>query len=199
MVNFSQANHFFWLDFQGGEIISNLINEQIRDKEVRVIGLEGGQLGVMSIEDALAAAEEAGVDLVLIAPKAEPPVCRIIDYGKFKYEQMRKEKEAKKKQKTIEVKEIRLSPNIDVNDIKTKANMARKFIEKGDKVKVALRFRGREMAHMQEGKHVLDDFSQMLEDIAQVDKAPKVEGRNMVMFLSAKPAQKTSKKSDDEK
>ena len=151
----------------------------------------------MSIEDALAAAEEAGVDLVLIAPKAEPPVCRIIDYGKFKYEQMRKEKEAKKKQKVIEVKEIRLSPNIDVNDIKTKANMARKFIEKGDKVKVALRFRGREMAHMQDSKHVLDDFSQMLEDIAIVDKAPKVEGRNMVMFLASKPVQKTSKKEND--
>ncbi len=153
----------------------------------------------MSIDDAMAAAEDAGVDLVLIAPKAEPPVCKIIDYGKFKYEQMRKEKEAKKKQKTIEVKEIRLSPNIDVNDIKTKANMARKFLEKGDKVKVALRFRGREMAHMQEGKHVLDDFSQMLEDIALIDKAPKVEGRNMVMFLTQKPAQKTQKKSDDEK
>lgn len=180
------------------KFINNFINEQIRAKEVRVIGEEGGQLGVMSIEDALAAAQDAGVDLVLIAPNAEPPVCRIIDYGKFKYEQMRKEKEAKKKQKTIEVKEIRLSPNIDVNDIKTKANMARKFIEKGDKVKVALRFRGREMAHMQEGKHVLDDFSQLLEDVASVDKAPKVEGRNMVMFLVQKPAQKNQKKSDEQ-
>ncbi len=199
MVNFSQVNHFFWLNFQGGEIINNLVNEQIKDKEVRVIGFDGEQLGVMSINDALAAADDVGVDLVLIAPKAEPPVCRIVDYGKFRYEQMRKEKEAKKKQKTIEVKEIRLSPNIDVNDIKTKANIARKFIEKGDKVKVALRFRGREMAHMQEGKHVLDDFSQMLEDIALIDKAPKVEGRNMVMFLAQKPAPKTQKKSDDEK
>jgi len=170
----------------GGEIISNLINEQIKAKEVRLIGEEGEQLGVMSIEEAREKAEEAGVDLVLIAPKAEPPVCRVIDYGKFRYEQSRKEKEAKKKQKVIEVKEIRLSPNIDDNDVKTKANMARKFIEKGDKVKVALRFRGREMAHMQESKHVLDDFAEMLQDVANVDKQPKVEGRNMVMFLTQK-------------
>ena len=126
------------------------------------------------------------MDLVLIAPKAEPPVCRIIDYGKYRYEQLRREKEAKKKQKIVEIKEIRLSPNIDINDIRTKANNARKFIEKGDKVKVALRFRGREMAHMQESKHHLDDFAEMLSDVANVDKAPKVEGRNMVMFLTQK-------------
>ena len=170
----------------GGEIIDNLINEQIRAKEVRLLGEEGQQLGIFSIQEALAKAEEAEVDLVLIAPKADPPVCRIIDYGKFRYEQIQREKEARKKQKTIEIKEIRLSPNIDVNDIKTKANNARKFIEKGDKVKVALRFRGREMAHMQESKHILDDFADMLADIANVDKAPKVEGRNMVMFLAKK-------------
>lgn len=166
--------------------INYLINEQIREREVRLIDENGQQRGVVSIDEARAAADEAGVDLVLIAPTAKPPVCKIIDFGKFRYEQARKEKEARKKQKTIEVKEIRLSPNIDVNDIKTKANMARKFIEKGDKVKVALRFRGREMAHMQENKHVLDDFAEMLEDIATVDKAPKVEGRNMVMFLTKK-------------
>ena len=151
-----------------------------------MIGQSGEQIGIVSIEEARAKAEEAGVDLVLIAPKAEPPVCRIIDYGKFRYEQLRKEKEAKKKQKIIEIKEIRLSPNIDLNDIKTKANMARKFIEKGDKVKVSLRFRGREMSHMQDSKHVLDDFAELLADIANVDKAPKVEGRNMVMFLVQK-------------
>ena len=166
--------------------IDNLINEQIREKEVRLIGESGEQIGIVSIEEARAKADEAGVDLVLIAPKAQPPVCKIIDYGKFRYEQARKEKEAKKKQKIIEIKEIRLSPNIDQNDIKTKANTARKFIEKGDKVKVALRFRGREMAHMQDSKHVLDDFAELLADIAIVDKAPKVEGRNMVMFLSKK-------------
>ena len=166
--------------------INYLINEQIREKEVRLIDENGQQKGIVSIEEARAAADEAGIDLVLIAPTAKPPVCKIIDFGKFRYEQARKEKEAKKKQKTIEVKEIRLSPNIDVNDIRTKANNARKFIEKGDKVKVALRFRGREMAHMQENKHVLDDFAAMLEDIAIVEKAPKVEGRNMVMFLAKK-------------
>lgn len=153
---------------------------------MRLLGEEGQQLGIFSLQDALAKAEEAEVDLVLIAPKAEPPVCRIIDYGKFRYEQLQREKEAKKKQRTVDVKEIRLSPNIDVNDIKTKANNARKFIEKGDKVKVALRFRGREMAHMNESKHILDDFAEMLADVANVDKPPKVEGRNMVMFLTKK-------------
>ena len=163
-----------------------MINGQIRVEEVRVIGTEGEQLGVMSIRDAQRIADEAEMDLVLIAPTAKPPVCRVVDYGKFCYEQKRKDKEAKKKQKTIEIKEIRLSPNIDQNDIKTKANTARKFIEKGDKVKVALRFRGREMAHMQDSKHVLDDFAALLEDIATVEKAPKVEGRNMVMFLAKK-------------
>ncbi|MBQ9815831.1 MAG: translation initiation factor IF-3 [Lachnospiraceae bacterium] len=166
--------------------MNNLINEQIKEKEVRLIGEEGQQIGVVSIEEARRLAAEAELDLVLIAPKAAPPVCKIIDFGKFRYEQARKEKEAKKKQKVIEVKEIRLSPNIDLNDIKTKANMARKFIEHGDKVKVALRFRGREMAHMQDSKHILDDFAALMEDIAVVDKAPKVEGRNMVMFLVQK-------------
>ncbi len=131
-------------------------------------------------------AEEAGVDLVKIAPTAKPPVCRIIDYGKFRYEQTRKEKDAKKKQKTMEVKELRLSPNIDTNDLNTKVNAARKFLTKGDKVKITLRFRGREMAHMNHSKHILDDFAQALADIAVIDKAPKVEGRSMTMFLAQK-------------
>jgi translation initiation factor IF-3 len=139
-----------------------MINEQIRDKEVRLIGEDGEQLGIMSSRDAMKLAKEAELDLVKIAPTAKPPVCKIIDYGKFKYEQSRKDKEAKKKQKTIELKEVRLSPNIDENDLKTKANMARKFIEKGDKVKVTLRFRGREMAHMSVGKKVLDGFAEDL-------------------------------------
>ena len=182
--NFSVI-HFF-CGLAGGMIINNLINEQIKESEVRLIGEEGQQIGVVSIEEALRLAKEADLDLVLIAPKATPPVCRIIDFGKFRYEQARKEKDAKKKQKVIEVKEIRLSPNIDTNDINTKANMARKFIEHGDKVKVTLRFRGREMAHMQENKYILDDFAAILADIANIDKAPKVEGRNMVMFLSRK-------------
>ncbi|MBQ6807003.1 MAG: translation initiation factor IF-3 [Lachnospiraceae bacterium] len=162
------------------------MNEQIRDKEVRVIGEDGEQLGIMSPKEAMKLAEEAGVDLVKIAPTAKPPVCKIVDYGKFKYEQTRKEKEAKKKQKVIEIKEIRLSPNIDTNDLNTKINAAKKFITKGDRVKVTLRFRGREMAHMNNSKHILDDFAQALADIAVVEKAPKVEGRSMTMFLAEK-------------
>ena len=163
-----------------------MINEQIRDKGVRVIGENNEQLGVMSIDEARKLADEAGVDLVKIAPNAQPPVCRIIDYGKFKYEQARKEKDAKKKQKVIEIKEIRMSPNIDTNDLNTKVSAARKFLTKGDRVKVTLRFRGREMAHMNNSKYILDDFAKALEDVAVVEKAPKVEGRSLTMFLAEK-------------
>ena len=163
-----------------------MINEQIRDKEVRLIGEDGEQLGVVSISEAMRLAEQAELDLVKIAPTAKPPVCKIVDYGKFRYEQARKEKEAKKKQKTIEIKEIRLSPNIDTNDLNTKISAAKKFIAKGDKVKVTLRFRGREMAHMGSSKHILDDFAKELEGIAVVEKMPKVEGRSMIMFLTEK-------------
>ncbi|MCM1325188.1 MAG: translation initiation factor IF-3 [Bacteroidales bacterium] len=163
-----------------------MINEQIRDKEVRLIGAEGQQLGIMSSREALKLAEEAELDLVKIAPAANPPVCKIVDYGKYKYEQLRKEKEARKKQKIVEIKEIRLSPNIDTNDLNTKVGAARKFLTKGNKVKVTLRFRGREMAHMNNSKHILDDFAESLSDIAMVDKAPKVEGRSMTMFLTEK-------------
>ena len=167
--------------------ISNLsINEQIRDKEVRLIGPDGAQMGIMSAREAMLKAQEAGLDLVKIAPQAKPPVCKIIDYGKYKYELARKEKEARKKQKIIDVKEVRLSPNIDTNDLKTKVNAARKFLSKGDRVKVTLRFRGREMAHMHSSKHVLDDFAEHLKDVATVEKAPKVEGRSMTMFLTEK-------------
>ncbi len=162
------------------------INEQIRDKEVRVIGADNEQLGVMSIQEARKLADEAGVDLVKIAPNAKPPVCRIVDYGKFKYEQLRKEKEARKKQKTVEIKEIRLSPNIDTNDLNTKVNSAKKFLEKGNRVKVTLRFRGREMAHMGASVHILTDFAEALGDVAVIDKQPKVEGRSMTMFLTEK-------------
>ena len=163
-----------------------MINGQIRDKEVRLIGTKGEQLGVMSARDAQKLADEAELDLIKIAPKAQPPVCKIMDYGKFRYEQQKREKEAKKKQHIVETKEIRLSPNVELNDLKTKANNARKFITKGDKVKVTLRFRGREMAHIGSSAHVLDDFAEMLEDIAQVSKAAKLEGRNMTMFLEKK-------------
>ena len=163
-----------------------MINEQIRDREVRLIGEEGEQLGVMSSREAQKLADEAGLDLVKIAPTAKPPVCKIVDYGKYRYEQARKEKEARKKQKTIEIKEIRLSPNIDTNDLNTKINAAKKFLTKGDKVKVTLRFRGREMAHMNASKHILDDFAEALTEIAVVEKPAKVEGRSMTLVLAEK-------------
>ena len=175
------------ISFKEGITISDLmINEQIRDKEVRLIGANGEQLGIMSARDAMKIAREAELDLVKIAPTAKPPVCKIIDYGKYRYELARKEKEARKKQKTIEIKEVRLSPNIDDNDLNTKVNAARKFIQKGDKVKVTLRFRGREMAHVQSSKKILDVFAEKLADIAVVDRAPKMEGRSMTMFFSEK-------------
>ena len=163
-----------------------MINEQIRDREVRLIGEEGEQLGVMSSREAQKLADEAGLDLVKIAPTAKPPVCKIVDYGKYRYEQARKEKEARKKQKTIEIKEIRLSPNIDTNDLNTKINAAKKFLTKGDKVKVTLRFRGRELAHTDNGKAILNSFAEMLSDVAVVDKPAKFEGRSMIMFLAEK-------------
>lgn len=163
-----------------------MINEQIRDKEVRLVGQEGEQLGVMPIREAMRLAEEAELDLVKIAPKAKPPVCKIIDYGKFKYEQARKTKEARKKQKVVDIKEIVLSPNIDSNDLNTKVNNARRFIAKGNKVKVTLRFRGREMAHVHKSRHVLDDFAKLMEDISSIEKPAKMEGRNMTMVLTEK-------------
>ena len=168
-------------------IISELmINEQIRDRKIRLIGEDGEQLGIMSARDAMKLAREANLDLVKIAPTAKPPVCKIIDYGKYKYEQARREKEARKKQKTIEVKEVRLSPNIDTNDLNTKVNQARKFVSSGNKVKVAVRFRGRELAHTAVGKTILEDFAQKLSDIAVIDKPAKLEGKSMVMFLVEK-------------
>ena len=163
-----------------------MINEQIRDREIRLIGSNGEQLGIMSAKEAMKLAEEAELDLVKIAPNAKPPVCKIIDYGQYRYELDRKEKEAKKKQKTVEIKEIRLSPNIDTNDLNTKVNAAKKFIAKGNKVKITLRFRGREMAHIAHSKHILDDFAKEVEDVAVVEKAPKQEGRSISMVLAEK-------------
>ena len=163
-----------------------MINEQIRDREVRLIGADGEQIGVVSSREAQKIADEAGLDLVKIAPNAKPPVCKVIDYGKYRYEMARKDKEAKKKQKTVELKEIRLSPNIDTNDLNTKMNAAKKFLAKGNKVKITLRFRGREMAHMSSSKHILDDFAENLSDIAVVEKAPKIEGRSIGLVLAEK-------------
>ena len=153
---------------------------------MRVIGAEGGQLGVMGIKEALQLAEEAELDLVRVSPNAKPPVCKIVDYGKFRYEMARKEKDARKKQRIVEIKEVRLSPNIDDNDLNTKVGMARKFLEKGNRVKVTLRFRGRELAYVNQGKRILDDFAGKLSDISVVDKPAKFEGRSMIMFLAEK-------------
>lgn len=177
---------FSFLNWRCTAISESLVNGQIRFREVRLIGTEGEQLGVMSSQEALAKAEEAELDLVCIAPTAKPPVCKIIDYSKYRYDMIRREKEARKKQKIVELKEIRLSPNIDTNDLTTKVNAARKFLEKGNKVKVTLRFRGREMSHMNQSRYILDDFAKELADIAVIDKPSKVEGRSLVMFLSAK-------------
>ena len=163
-----------------------MINGQIRDREVRLIGVNGEQLGIMSARDAQLKADEAGLDLVKIAPQAKPPVCKIIDYGKYRYEQGRKEKEARKKQKTVEIKEVRMSPNIDTNDLNTKVAAARKFLSKGNKVKVSIRFRGREMAHTADSRPMMLDFAEQLSDIAVVEKPPKMEGRFMTMFLAEK-------------
>ena len=183
LVDSLPIHYFFWRYKTISEL---LINEQIRDREVRVIGENGDQLGVMPVKEAQKLADEAGLDLVKIAPTAKPPVCKIVDYGKYRYEQARKEKDAKKKQKTVELKEIRLSPNIDTNDLNTKMNAAKKFLAKGNKVKITLRFRGREMAHMNSSKHILDDFAESLSDVAVVEKAPKVEGRSIGMVLAEK-------------
>ena len=163
-----------------------LINEEIREREVRVIDADGTQLGIMATKDALRIAQEKELDLINIAPQAKPPVCKILDYGKYRFEQAKREKEAKKKQKVIEVKEVRLSPNIEDHDMETKARMAVKFLQGGDKVKVSVRFRGRELTRTEVGKVVLDQFVKSIADYAEVEKTPKMEGRSMVMFLMPK-------------
>ena len=183
----AEAARFFGTITGGNTISELLINERIREPEVRVIGEDGAQLGIMSSREALKIAEEHELDLILIAPTAKPPVCRIMDYGRYRYEQVKKERDAKKKQKIVEVKEIRLSPNIDTNDLNTKSNNARKFLEKGNRVKVTLRFRGREMAHVNATKGVLDEFAGTLADISNVDKPAKMEGRSMSIVLAPKP------------
>lgn len=166
--------------------LDHQINEEIRDKELRVIGANGDQLGIMSSADALALAEEKALDLVKIAPNAVPPVCKIMDYGKFRFEQLKKEKEAKKNQRVVEVKEIRMSPSIDTNDLNTKIKNAMKFLNDGNRVKVTVRFRGREMAHTSLGEVLLKQFGESCAEVATVEKGAKLEGRNMSMFLSPK-------------
>ena len=174
-----------WRCFTIGKL-EHQINEEIRDKELRVIGADGSQLGIMTSSDALALAEEKDLDLVKIAPNAVPPVCKIMDYGKFRFEQLKKEKEAKKNQKVVEVKETRLSLNIDTNDFNTKLNQTAKFLAAGHKVKVSIRFRGREMAHSALGADVLKRFAEALPQ-ASTDKPPVLEGRTMSILLIPKP------------
>ncbi|MBQ7118173.1 MAG: translation initiation factor IF-3 [Clostridia bacterium] len=163
------------------------INEEINDKELRVILGDGEVLGIMSAEEALKIAEEKNLDLVKIAPQAVPPVCKIMDYGKYRFEQTKREKEAKKNQHTVEIKEIRLSLNIDTHDFETKVNHARRFLTGGNKVKVSIRFRGREMAHTEHGITTMQQFAQACQEFGNLEKAPKLEGKSMMMFLAPKP------------
>ena len=182
----------FWRCFKIASV-NHEINEEIIDKELRVIGDDGEQLGIMSAEEALKIAEEKELDLVKISPMAKPPVCKIMDYGKFRFEQAKREKEAKKNQRVMEVKEIRMSPSIGENDLQTKLKAALKFLADGDRVKVSIRFRGREMAHTNIGEQILRDFADKCSELANLDKQPKLEGRNMSMFLSPKSAQAVKK------
>ena len=167
---------------------NTLVNEQIRGKELRVISDTGEQLGIMSSREALAIAEERDLDLVLIAPNAKPPVCKVMNYGKYCFEQAKKAKENKKKQKTMEIKEIRISLNIDVHDFNTKLKHAERFLKAGNKVKVSIRLRGREMGHSEMGVQTMKRFAEACEEFANVEKQPKLEGRQILMFLAAKPA-----------
>jgi len=162
------------------------INEQIRDKSVRLIGEDGAQLGIMSAREAMDIAEERGLDLVKISPNAQPPVCKLMDYGKFRFEQAKKQKEARKNQSTVSVKEMRLSATIDKHDLEVKARNVTKFLKDGDKVKVSLRFRGRQMTHTDQGKQVMDLFFSMVQDNAVMEKSAKLEGRSMFMILAPK-------------
>ena len=162
------------------------LNEDIRDKEVRLIGSEGEQLGIMTPAEALKIADEQGLDLVKISPQANPPVCKLMNYGKFRFEQSKREKEARKNQHVVEIKEIRMSPGIDVGDFNTKLKNAQKFLADGNRVKVSVRFRGREMAHTEIGRDLLQKFAEQCAEVATMDKAAKMEGRNMSMFLSPK-------------
>ena len=182
----------FWRCFKIASV-NHEINEEIIDKELRVISDDGEQLGIMSAEEALKIAEEKELDLVKISPMAKPPVCKIMDYGKYRFEQAKREKEAKKNQRVMDVKEIRMSPSIGENDLQTKLKAALKFLADGDRVKVSIRFRGREMAHTNLGEQILRDFADKCSELANLDKQPKLEGRNMSMFLSPKSAQAVKK------
>ena len=163
------------------------INDEIRDKELRIIDTDGSQLGIMSASEALDKAAEKNLDLVKISPMAKPPVCKIMDYGKYRFEQAKREKEARKNQHIVDIKEIRLSLNIDTHDFNTKLGHAKRFISEGDKVKVSIRFRGREMGHPELGYEIMRKFADSCAEFANIEKPAKLEGRNMLMFLAPKP------------
>ena len=182
------ARFFIWTEVFPISKLEHQINDEIRDSEVRLIDADGSQMGVVPIAKALAAADEKGLDLVKIAPTAQPPVCKIMDYGKFCFEQTKKEKEARRNQKVVEVKEVRLSLNIAEHDLETKFKSAQRFLLDGNKVKVSIRFRGREMAHANLGLDVMADFAARCDEFAAVEKPAKLEGRNMAMFLGPKSA-----------
>ena len=183
---FSRCNFIKEVLFISREKDTVQLNEQIRDKELRIVSADGEQLGIMSARDAQKIADDRGLDLVKIAPQAKPPVCKIMDYGKFRFEQAKREKEARKNQRVVEIKEIRLTPNIDIGDLNTKVKNACRFLQDGNKVKVSVRFRGREMAHTEIGRELLKKFAEQCAEVATMDKAAKLEGRNMSMFLSPK-------------
>ena len=178
----SSAGFFYFIDI-AAEL---MINEEIRDREVRVIGADGAQLGVLPTQRALELAEEAGLDLVKIVPNAQPPVCKLMDYHKHRYEQAKREREMRKNQKVISVKEVQLSATIEENDVQTKAKNAIKFLQGGDKVKVSIRFRGRQITHTEIGLKVMQDFVDRTKDVAVVEKRPSLEGRHMIMILGPK-------------
>ncbi len=187
LFSVNQTNRFWRCIPIAGKDNAPALNEDIRDKEVRVVGADGSQLGIMSAADARKLAYERNLDLVKIAPQATPPVCKIMDYGKYRFEQQKREKEQKKNQKVVEIKEIRLSLNIGDHDFETKLGHAQRFLQEGNKVKASIRFRGREMAHASMGTDVMKRFAEALSEQANVEKEPKLEGRSMQMFLAPKP------------
>ncbi|MBA4541554.1 translation initiation factor IF-3 [Thermoactinomyces daqus] len=180
----------FSILFRRWQVISkehqHQVNESIRAREVRLIGVDGSQLGIKPLREALRLAQEANLDLVNVAPQAKPPVCRIMDYGKYRYEQSKREKEARKNQKIIQIKEVRLSPSIEENDVQTKLNNVKKFLQKGNKVKLTIRFRGREITHQELGRRILDRMADEVKEISDIERPPKLEGRQMIMILTPK-------------
>ena len=187
------STKIIWRCIRNNMAVDLMMNEEIRDREVRVIDQNGEQLGVLPIRKAMELAEEAGLDLVKIVPGAKPPVCKLMDYDKYRYEQSKKEREIRKNQKVVSIKEVQLSATIEENDIQTKAKAAIKFLQGGDKVKVSIRFRGRQITHQEIGLAVMQDFVTRVKDVANVERKPATEGRHMIMILAPKDPSKEAK------